>query len=519
MSIGPSLRRLERDLGELLEKRDQASDRQDFREYVDDPAGFLRDVLGADPWERQVEVAEAVRDDPLVTVRSCHAAGKDWLAARLALWWVYARRGLVVLTGPTATQVEEILMRNEVRAAFSGSDLPGELHVKALRPGGAGKAGILAKTATGVSALTGFHEVRVLFCITEAQDPEIAHAWDAAFACTTGAEDRVLTLGNPTEPTGRFVQAHRSSSEWRSLRIPASDVPNVREGETVVPGLLTREGVERFASEYGEDSGFYRSRVRAEFPEEGEDALVRGEWVEAAVERWKDGLRPDAPPVVAVDPARFGADRTALAVCRGGRVEELETWVGADTMETVGRVRERLHELGLKPERTPQRPGPTGPGGRPTRYRGRKRRRRRPSQGTVVVDEIGVGGGVVDRLREEGFRVVAFNGGAQASGQRADRFLNCRAQAFWRLRKALEEDHVALPPDRALREELVATRWGATSGGQVRIERKEELRTRIGRSPDRGDAVSMAVWAWERRRRRERAERPSPSVSWSDLTL
>ena len=190
-----TLDRLAADVGELIAKGAERA--RDFRRYVNDPVGFLRDVLRCDPWKSQVAIAEAVLSHALVTVRSCHAAGKDWLGARLALWWVYARGGLVILTGPTATQVEEILMRREVHAAFLRGKLPGELHVRALRPAGEGEAGILAKTASGISGLTGFHESRVLVIITEAQDPEISHAWDAAFAIATGAEDRILTLGNP----------------------------------------------------------------------------------------------------------------------------------------------------------------------------------------------------------------------------------------------------------------------------------------------------------------------------------
>lgn len=139
------LRQLKDDLGDLLAKREVGSAR-DFSTYRDDPVGFIREVLRAKPWPRQEEIALALRDSSQVTVRSCHAAGKDWLAARLALWWAYARKGLVVLTGPTGAQVEEILMRREVHSAFRAGGLPGELHVRALRPGGSGEAGILART-------------------------------------------------------------------------------------------------------------------------------------------------------------------------------------------------------------------------------------------------------------------------------------------------------------------------------------------------------------------------------------
>jgi hypothetical protein len=97
--------------------------------------------------------------------------------------------------------------------------------------------------------MTGLHESRVLFIVTEAQDPEISHAWDAAFACATGEHDRILTLGNPTEPDGRFYRAHQAGSGWHAIRIAAEDIPNVQEGRTVILACsLGKEWSDSFAS-------------------------------------------------------------------------------------------------------------------------------------------------------------------------------------------------------------------------------------------------------------------------------
>lgn len=476
--MSPSDRRLsalEENVGELLEDHGSGPDLERWSEYRGRPVEFIEEVLGDELTEYQKRIARLMLEEPLLTIRSCHASGKDFLAGRLALWWVYGRQGLVVISGPTSAQVTEILMRGEVRDAFRRSGLPGELHVSALRPGGDGRAGIIAKTATGTGRLTGFHDARVLFVLTEAQDEDAAPAWDAAFAVTTGEEDRILTLGNPTRPVGRFFEAHKASSEWRAVKIAADDVPNVKAGTTVVPGLLTEAGVERFAKEYGTDSGFYQSRVLAEFPDSATDALVGSSAVEAAFVRhrsgWAERWDRDETLVAGLDVARYGKDRTCLCLRRGRRVQEFVEWGQSSTMETVGKLIDALNgrgELGIR----------------------------------VAVDTVGVGGGVLDRLeevrkqqpgvRELVGRVVSFNSSEKAL--RNDRFLNARASTYWYLRQRLQEEkNLALPPDDELREELLETRWSVNSSGRIKIEAKDDIRGRIGRSPDKADALALTL--------------------------
>ena len=109
----------------------------------------------------------------------------------------------------------------------------------------------------------------------------------------------------------------------------------------------------------------------------------------------------------------------------------------------------------------------------------------------VVVDEVGVGGGVLDALTErEDIHALGFNSSASASDPQ--RFLNARAEAHWTLRKLLEDGQIALPDDDLLREELAQVRWLLTPSGHIKIEPKDDLKARIGRSPDRLDAIAMA---------------------------
>lgn len=428
---------------------------QDFTKYADDPVGFIRDVLGAEPWSRQEEIAQAVLTDALLVVRSAHAVGKDWLAARLSLWWVYACRGLAIITGPTERQVREIVM-GEVARAWGPSKLPGELYATSLRLGREETAGILAFTSKDASRLTGFHAPRVMGIITEAQGVE-DFTWESMLSCATGSEDRILAVGNPMSPSGRFYTASKSKA-WTALQISAEEHPNF-ETDNAIPGGPSRAFAERIASEYGRHSGIYRSRVLGDFPEEAEEGLFTRSWIDAAEARWSD--ENGGPVIVAVDPARYGPDATCVCVLRGSQVEELREWRKEDLTESAVRVDAILTEY---------------------------------EASEVVVDVVGIGAGLADRLREAGHNVTEFNGGAGAG----DRFLNRRASAFWTLREELEAGRLALPKDDALVDELLAVRWRPTPEGRIRIEEKAVIRSLLGKSPDRADAVSMAVWAASR---------------------
>ena len=475
MNRRATLYRLKADFGELLAVHERGRDLNEFTHWEGDPVGFCTEVLRAELTDYQEDISGSVRDRPLVVVQSCNAAGKDFIAAHLALWFVYARRALVLITGPTQRQVREIVMGEVGRAWGRARDLPGELFQSALRLGQSEQAGILAFTSSEASRLTGFHAPRLMVLLTEAQGVE-GFAWEAALACATGAEDLILAVGNPLSPSGSFYAASRSDA-WHRHQISAFETPNVQQGREVFPGMMTLQGVARIESEFGKGSGVYQARVLGRFPDQGEEGLFRRSWLELAVERWGQWREDNADqePVVAIDPARYGPDLTCCAVRRGPVVESLHAWGRCDLSESVDRIRDVLAEVGVRPSGDwmkvlVERPWPESP-------RGVKRRV--PPYGRLIIDEVGLGAGVLDRLKELGFSATGFNGGSRPRDP--DRFANLRAQSYWLLREKLEAGEVALPPDEKLMDELVATRWRPTTEGKVRIEAKDDLKARLGR--------------------------------------
>ena len=171
------------------------------------------------------------------------------------------------------------------------------------------------------------------------------------------------------------------------------------------------------------------------------------------------------PRTVGVDVARTGQDRTVLALRNGPVITELRRSVREDTMQTTGRVKAILDA---------------------------------DSSCTAVVDVIGIGSGVVDRLREQHARVLAFNASRGSKARDSTRefgFANRRSEAHWALRTALDpssDPDYCLPDDEMLLGDLSAPHWTVTSGGKIQVESKDDIRKRLGRSPDDGDAVVMA---------------------------
>lgn len=299
-------------------------------------------------------------------------------------------------------------------------------------------------------------------------------------------------------------------SEWNTIRIPAEEHPNVREGETVIPGGPTRRWVRDMKREYGDDSPQVIARVEARFPETATDGLIRHDWLREAARRFEAGTLDPAPfdeaeRIAAIDPSGEGRDATALAVLEGPVLRELEVWGGAtDTTEIVRRVRPVLESAGIKPRRDTRTDEQARQRAAEQQIVGDQWSGRIPgfleARGTVVVDSVGVGKGVKDRLEEMGYATLSFKGGGRRrlTAEEERQHQDLKAAAFWTLRTLLEDGRIALPKIDKLWRELTTIRWEATPSAKVAIESKEKLRPRLGRSPDRADAVSMAYWAYER---------------------
>lgn len=451
--------------------------------YRGDPAGFARDCIdwpegeGLTPYQQEIltELVTAGR----VAARGPHGLGKTTLSALAVLWLACTRDALgtdwkVITTAGSWRQLTLYLwpeigkwarrLRWDVlgRGPFSERTELLALNLQ-LRHGAASAA-----ASDNAALMEGAHADAILYVFDEAKSIPAA-TFDAAEGALSGAtggrEAFALALSTPGEPAGRFYDIHARKpglTDW--------SVRHVTLAEAVAAGRISSAWAAQRALQWGEASALYANRVLGEFHADDEAGVIPLAWVESAVERWREwdaAGRPEqqGPRVVGVDVARSGVDKTVLAVRQGDVLEALHYYSHADTMATVGRVR----ALGA-------------------------------ARWLAVVDVIGVGAGVVDRLREQGAPVQAFH--ASEGSKNRDKsgelgFLNVRSAGWWRVRELLDpasDSTLALPPDDLLVGDLTAPHWRVNSRGQIQVEGKDEIRRRLGRSTDSGDAVVMALW-------------------------
>ena len=438
------------------------------KRHREDPVYFARKVLGVEPWSKQVEALTAVAANERVAVKSGNGLGKGFSAAVAILWFMSCHEHAVALsTAPTFRQVRHILWK-EVHRRYRNAkfDLGGKLLDTRLEMPERDSFA-MGLSADSPDEFQGFHSANMLIVVDEAEG--VAEPiYEAIEALMTSENCRLLLIGNPTTVTGSFRRAfHEDRELYHTLTISAYDSPNVAAGAKTVPGLVAARWVEQRRKIWGEDNPIFQARMLGEFPEQSEDTLIPLSAIEGAAKVSGGAVEQDdapQPTVVAVDVARFGSDRSVILVRRGGQVRPVRTFRGLDTMKLTGLVVDAIKEA--DPE-------------------------------DVVVDEVGIGAGVVDRLKELGYRVDGINVGRSAHDP--SRFANLRAEGYWNLRQLITTGEVFLPSDKELMGELAALKYSFNSVGQLLVESKDDMRKRGVRSPDKADALMLAFLPYRRR--------------------
>jgi len=434
-----------------------------FPQYVNDPVGFARDVLGFSPWGKQEEIGAALVSDQRVTVVSCNGAGKTCWAGRLVPWFLMTRTdAVVVTTAPTWHQVN--LLWREVRSAYADAtyQLRGDVmtsrwdigpnwygmglstdkeerfqgfHARGSEPGGPGGLLVIVDEASGVAD----------------------HIYDAMRGYLTSPNCYVLLIGNGNRADGAFHDSHERG-DWTRFSIDAHDVP---------PEIISRDWISEQGEHYGEQSPQYMVRVLGKFPPRGGDYQLVPEWILKSALECEPSERGRH---LGLDVARSGTDYTVAVVLVDGVVESVTSWQSDDLMDTAKRTMAKADEWGV-------------------------------SDCNIHVDLDGLGAGVVDRMREAGRSVDAVDFGSRARGDwnwligNDVKILNRRAELHWVGRMALMNGHLSIPRDwrATLWRQLGWTNYEYNERGMLKMESKDKVRARFGSSPDHADAFFLAL--------------------------
>lgn len=460
--------------------------KQFAKTYYNDPVAFVHDCFrwenGRTPAPYQDEIIADLFEYKRVAVRACHGAGKSSMAAWLILFFALTRDAAgidwkIATTASVYRQLEKFLWP-EVgkwskrliwdkigRDPFNPRTEHLSLSIK-LKYGEA-----FAASSDQPERMEGAHADSLLYVFDESKT--IADAtFDAAEGAFSGAgadtsnEAFAFVISTPGEPSGRFYDIHARKpgfERWHTRHIKIE--------ECIKAGRVSEEWLEDMGRQWGEHSPLYLNRCRAEFADLEDAGIIPIDWVERAFDRyreWQDaeGELPEFT-ALGVDVARGGSDFTTFALRHGNILTEIRRVSKDDTMALTGRVVNILDTHG----------------------------------GVAVVDVTGLGAGVVDRLREQARSVIAFHAGARSDGRDKTgeiAFINKRAEAWWRMKELLNPDSgedIMLPPDDTLLGDLVAPHYKMTSNGKIQVEDKVDIRARIHRSTDVGDAVVMAFMA------------------------
>jgi phage terminase large subunit len=501
----------------------QQISKEDFKLLIDHsrlhPDWYVKNVLGANLWEKQAEIVNAVFQYSNVAVKTCNSVGKSFVAARIAVAYLMLYPdSIVVTTAPTWNQVVNVLWR-EIATTVKMAKY--KLTDKEVT-----QAGLNLDTkwyAVGVSTRTpdnmmGYHADNLLVVVDEAGGVDDL-IFQGVKAITTNVNNKVLLIGNPTSPGGVFWNAFEPGSTYKQYSISAFDTPNMTaNGIDTIDRLLeiftppadytedqkldhyetTKRSMvlpyeelihpgtvyQRY-HEWGVDSPAWQALIMGQFPSQSDQALFPVDLVKQAMNNHgtdsetgksfaelSGWVIPTGDQEYGLDVARQGSDKTVLTGRRGGWVDAPFAWSKTDLIDSADRVIKILGDDVYKPY-------------------------------NIKIDDTGVGGGLSDALNRYKHQRTLVNQAPyqynlslyvmSMSPRDKVKFADITSEMYWNLATWFKNHAIAIPYDKELFDELVGRRWWLDKQGRIKVESKQEYRDRTkSRSPDKSDSLALA---------------------------
>ena len=447
------------------------------------PDLWIENVLGCKLTIQERELVNLVAQNARVVVKSCTGSGKTWTAARLALWFICNYQPSIVLTtAKTFRQVENEIWK-EIWVAYKGAKFPLGGRLLATRLDMAKDWFALGFSTEQAENVLGIHADNILIIIDEA--PAIPdEVYNAIETPMSTGYAKLLLLGNPTQPIGRYRDTF-DSPLFKQFTISAFDTPNfsafgitledIRDGSwrqkigigqwqidngewlhlLPWPKLINPLWVSQMREEWGEGSFSFQVYVMGNFPTKGANNLFNLEEVEAAINR---KVNDEGELMAALDVSRYGDCESVYGLRRGDRLLRMEIWGHEGIHYTTGRVARHL---------------------------------RLDNAARIHIDAGGIGVDDCEILEKEGFVVNRVLSNTPAVDN--ERFANRRAELFWLLSKRFTDGTISIPNDRKLISQLTDIRYTFQNGKMI-MESKEMMRSRGSKSPDRADMLALLFY-------------------------
>ncbi len=464
--------------------------------WESDPVGFIEQGLGETMWSKQREILASLVNNKRTVVPACHAPGKSHLAARAIAWWISVHPPGTAMAISTATTFKQVrnIMWAQIRKVHIAHRLPGEILTTEWKMDGTVVAYGFRPADNNEAALQGIHAPHLLVVVDEAGgiSDTIGTALEALM---TGDHTRLLVVGNPpTDTEQTWFERICSSSLYNIIPIGAYDTPNFTGEETgicrscpdyidqhkISTHLVDEQWVNDVKSEFGEDSPFVEARVHARFPQSSVGKVIPFSWAEQATQN--ENPIQSQQIRLGVDVASDGGDEFVIAEADGYTVRIVHRSSGkqnANAVDVAGILMGHIEQAVDK-----------------------HRERNLGDLVHVKIDTIGVGWGVVSvvdkwvRERNMRARVIGVNVAERPKDQA--KFKNQRAEMWWNARSLMQpkdgSQDLRLDVDRSVLAQLSSPTFKSDSSGRIQIESKADMKRRGVSSPDRAEAILLALY-------------------------
>ena len=441
--------------------------------YAENPVEFVEDIIGATPDTEQARILRSLSKNTMTSVRSGHGVGKSTVEAWAVIWFMVTRPfPKIPCTAPTQHQLFDILWAEISKWTRNNKVLQKELiwtKEKLYLKGFPEEWFAVARTASNPDALQGFHADDVLYIIDEASgvDDKIFEPVLGSLS-TSGA--RLLMCGNPTQLSGFFYDSHnKNRASYKTFHIDGRNSSRV-----------SHDFIQTVKDMYGEDSDVFRVRVAGEFPLQEDDIFIPLSLVENSIMTELPLRKTPNLVHIGCDVARFGDDKTVIGYKIDEKVIFYKKRQGQDTMKTADDIVMLGEELVAKYKLIDLIP--------------------------VKVDDGGVGGAVVDRLRQikrnnpERFwwlEVYPIKFGQQINHKYYHDSTTYMTSVVKQVLQPCDDDgnkkpvELILPDDDDLVAQLSGRKYFITENSKMRMESKKAMKKRGRPSPDEADCLLL----------------------------